>query len=42
MKEINEESQTTFVFSTHDPLMQQHAKRVVVLKDGKVDSDERR
>lgn len=42
MKKINEERKTTFVFSTHDPLMQKHAKRVVVLKDGTVTDDERR
>lgn len=42
MQQINDEFQTTFVFSTHDPLMEKHAKRVVVLKDGQVDSDERR
>ncbi len=42
MQHINEEYSTTFVFSTHDPLMQKHAKRVVVLKDGQVASDERR
>ena len=41
MEQINEEHQTTFVFSTHDPLMQKHAKRIVVLKDGAVSSDER-
>ncbi len=42
MKKINEERETTFVFSTHDPLMQKHAKRVVVLKDGTITDDERR
>jgi putative ABC transport system ATP-binding protein len=42
MQKINQESDTTFVFSTHDPLMQKHAKRVVVLKDGIVTNDERR
>jgi len=42
MQEMNREKQTTFVFSTHDPLVQKHAKRVVVLKDGAVASDERR
>ena len=41
MKQINEEHQTTFVFSTHDPRMQKHARRIVVLKDGTVSSDER-
>jgi putative ABC transport system ATP-binding protein len=42
MQTINRERQTTFVFSTHDPLMQKHAKRIVVLKDGMVDNDQRR
>ncbi len=42
MQKINRERETTFVFSTHDPLMQKHAKRVVVLKDGTVTDDERR
>jgi putative ABC transport system ATP-binding protein len=41
MEQINEEYRTTFIFSTHDPLMQKHAKRIVVLKDGTVSSDER-
>jgi putative ABC transport system ATP-binding protein len=41
MEKINEVHQTTFVFSTHDPLMQKHAKRIVVLKDGTVSSDKR-
>jgi putative ABC transport system ATP-binding protein len=41
MRKINQEFQTTFVFSTHDPLMQKHARRVIVLKDGQVASDER-
>lgn len=41
MESINKERKTTFVFSTHDPLMQQHAKRVIVLKDGQIASDER-
>lgn len=42
MQKINQEQQTTFVFSTHDPRMQKHAKRIVVLKDGQIASDERR
>jgi len=42
MRKINQERQTTFVFSTHDPRMQKHARRVVELKDGQVASDERR
>lgn len=42
MQKINRERQTTFVFSTHDPRMQKHAKRTVILEDGKIVSDERR
>lgn len=42
MNKINQGRKTTFVFSTHDPLMQKHAKRVVVLKDGTVADDGRR
>ncbi|MCL6591075.1 MAG: ABC transporter ATP-binding protein [Firmicutes bacterium] len=42
MRRINRENQTTFVFSTHDFLVQKHAARIVTLKDGKIASDERR
>jgi putative ABC transport system ATP-binding protein len=42
MQKINTEQQTTFVFSTHDPRMQKHAKREIVLRDGAVASDERK
>ena len=42
MHRINDKMQTTFVFSTHDQLVQKHAKRIVILKDGLISSDERR
>ncbi|MBD3390669.1 MAG: ATP-binding cassette domain-containing protein, partial [Chitinivibrionales bacterium] len=42
MQKINSERQTTFIFSTHDPRMQKHARREIVLKDGRVASDQRR
>jgi putative ABC transport system ATP-binding protein len=42
MQRMNSERQTTFVFSTHDKRMEQHAKRIVTLKDGAIDKDERR
>ncbi len=42
MKVINEKRKTTFVFSTHDPQVQKHAKRIIVLHDGKIQSDDRR
>jgi putative ABC transport system ATP-binding protein len=32
----------TFLFSTHDPRVMAHARRIVRLVDGKIASDERR
>jgi len=40
MRELNEKSKTTFLFSTHDTRVMDKARRLVVLKDGKIDSDE--
>jgi putative ABC transport system ATP-binding protein len=42
MQRMNTERQTTFVFSTHDKRMEQHAKRIVTLKDGTIEKDERK
>lgn len=42
MQRLNEERGTTFVFSTHDPLVMEHATRLIRLRDGRVESDERR
>jgi putative ABC transport system ATP-binding protein len=42
MQRLNEERGTTFVFSTHDPLVMDHATRLIRLRDGRVESDERR
>lgn len=42
MQRMNEENNTTFVFSTHDQLVEKHAKRKIILKDGMIESDERR
>jgi putative ABC transport system ATP-binding protein len=42
MQRLNTEQQTTFVFSTHDKLMEQHANRVVILRDGLIASDTRK
>lgn len=41
MQVMNEKLGTTFVFSTHDPLVMNHATRLVNLRDGRVESDER-
>jgi putative ABC transport system ATP-binding protein len=42
MRELNEKRGMTFVFSTHDTMIMERAKRLVLLKDGSVESDERR
>jgi putative ABC transport system ATP-binding protein len=42
MKSINAERGTTFVFSTHDRLVMEHARRIVTIRDGLVTSDERK
>jgi putative ABC transport system ATP-binding protein len=42
MKQLRDERNMTFVFSTHDPLVVSHASRVVTLRDGVVVSDENR
>jgi len=39
MKEMNDRKSTTFIFSTHDPLVMKHAVRLVLLRDGRVESD---
>jgi putative ABC transport system ATP-binding protein len=36
MKRINASHKTTFIFSTHDPQVMQHASRVIRLKDGQL------
>jgi len=36
MKEMNGQDGVTFVFSTHDRLIMEHAKRMVKLRDGKI------
>ncbi|MCU0443748.1 MAG: ABC transporter ATP-binding protein [Microscillaceae bacterium] len=39
MQKINQEQGTTFVFSTHDSRIIARAKRIVRLRDGKIDGD---
>jgi len=40
MRELNEKSGITFIFSTHDRQIMERARRLVTLKDGRIDSDE--
>ena len=42
MKQMNEKYHTTFIFSTHDVMVMDYAKRLVALHDGQITSDERR
>jgi len=42
MRGLNEEKGITFVFSTHDPMVVERARRVIRLKDGEIEADERR
>ncbi|MCK8817853.1 ABC transporter ATP-binding protein [Natroniella sulfidigena] len=41
MVEMNQKLKTTFIFSTHDPLVMESARRVIKLKDGEIIADER-
>jgi putative ABC transport system ATP-binding protein len=40
MRELNEKSGITFIFSTHDRQIMERARRLVTLKDGMIDTDE--
>lgn len=42
MRQLNEKYKTTFVFSTHDPLVMQIARRIVYLRDGQIEREESR
>lgn len=42
MRGLNAEHGMTFVFSTHDPMVMERARRVIHLRDGRVEREERR
>lgn len=42
MRRLNREQGTTFLFSSHDPLVLERAVRLIRMRDGKIVSDERR
>jgi putative ABC transport system ATP-binding protein len=42
MRQMNEKSGATFIFSTHDRMVMDFARRLINLKDGKIESDEKR
>jgi len=39
MKKMNREKKVTFIFSTHDKMVMDYAKRIVKIKDGQIDDD---
>ncbi|PLX98816.1 MAG: macrolide ABC transporter ATP-binding protein [Desulfuromonas sp.] len=39
MRELNREKGTTFLFSSHDPMVIAHAERVIRLRDGRLEDD---
>ncbi len=39
MEKLNQEHDTTFLFSTHDPRVMKRAKRIIHLLDGRVEKD---
>lgn len=41
MRRLNERQGVTFVFSTHDPRVVERARRVIRLRDGRIEADER-
>jgi putative ABC transport system ATP-binding protein len=42
MREMNQRTKTTFIFSTHDKMVMDYAKRLVRVHDGQIQSDERK
>ncbi len=42
MRDLNERTGITFLFSTHDPLVMERARRLVGLRDGRIVQDDRR
>jgi len=41
MRDINQKMKATFIFSTHDAMVMERARRIVSLHDGKIASDKR-
>ncbi len=41
MLELNQKTCTTFVFSTHDKMVMDFARRIIRLRDGKIESDQK-
>ena len=42
MRKLNEGKGISFVFSTHDPMVVERARRVIRMRDGRIEADERK
>jgi len=42
MRQLNEKTGASFIFSTHDKMVMDFARRLIMLKDGQISSDEKR
>ena len=40
MERLNRETNTAFIFATHDPRVVAYARRVITLQDGKIVDDQ--
>ena len=36
MRKLNDEKGITFIFSTHDPMVMQRARRIIRMQDGRI------
>ena len=39
MEQLNRQKEVTFLFSTHDPAVMERARRLITLKDGRIEKD---
>jgi putative ABC transport system ATP-binding protein len=42
MRQMNQERSVTFIFSTHDKMVMDYARRIVVIRDGRISEDSRK
>ena len=40
MRRMNRDRSVTFIFSTHDSMVMEYARRIVMIRDGQIDSDQ--
>lgn len=42
MRRLNEDKGISFVFSTHDPMVVERARRVIRMREGRIEADDRK